>query len=312
MKILYCNVGDMENYNGLSNDHIQGGGGYIEKNNVGHEVNNFTNHEGMYYGFVQSNNNTIDISAHFGCSKDAEFADEILVVWVVGKKYVVGYYKNARVFRRLHFTPDEITKNRQFNDYNITTQNAVIIPKEERVFQIDYPSRINIWYGNDNTNERVIDYINKYDNNVSERIRKTDESLENLKGSEKEAIVKIRENQGVFRNKMLQKYNNKCCLCGVNMKEMLIASHIKPWSKSDENEKLSSDNGLLLCPTHDKLFDLGLISFDEKGKILISSSISESNIAEMNINHNMKLDSQITSKAMLFFLKYHRDRIYKE
>ena len=55
---------------------------------------------------------------------------------------------------------------------------------------------------------------------------------------------------------MLKKYHSKCCLCGVDDDALLVASHIKPWAKSDEHEKLDLDNGLLLCPNHDKLFDL--------------------------------------------------------
>ena len=54
------------------------------------------------------------------------------------------------------------------------------------------------------------------------------------------------------------------------MNELLVASHIKPWSISDANEKLDIHNGLLMCPNHDKLFDRGYISFDDTGRILIS------------------------------------------
>ena len=58
-----------------------------------------------------------------------------------------------------------------------------------------------------------------------------------MEGKEKEAVVKVRINQDKFREKLINKYK-KCCLCNVNMNELLVASHIKPWSISDANEKL--------------------------------------------------------------------------
>ena len=55
--------------------------------------------------------------------------------------------------------------------------------------------------------------------------------------------------------------------------KFLIASHIKPWACSESGEKLDIDNGLLLCPNHDALFDSGYISFDENGVIMISEHL---------------------------------------
>ena len=62
MRVFYCNIGDMNYYNGIENDSIRGGGSYNEKH-IGHEVNNFTNHSGVFYGFVQSNHDTINIGS---------------------------------------------------------------------------------------------------------------------------------------------------------------------------------------------------------------------------------------------------------
>ena len=101
--------------------------------------------------------------------------------------------------------------------------------------------------------------------------------MSDITGDEREAIVKIRINQDKFRESLIKKYNGKCCLCGVDYLSMLVASHIKPWAKSDKYEKLDIENGLLLCPNHDKLFDSGLISFDSKGKIMISSKLDKNN-----------------------------------
>jgi len=135
----------------------------------------------------------------------------------------------------------------------------------------------------------------------------TDFSSVNLNGYEKEAIVKARVNQGVFRKLLLRRYGS-CCLCGVHTADLLIASHIKPWTNSMPHEKLDSNNGLLLCPNHDKLFDLGLISFDNTGHILISSRLSKDDRERLNICDDMVIS---ISEQHLPYLEYHRNNVYK-
>lgn len=61
-------------------------------------------------------------------------------------------------------------------------------------------------------------------------------------------------------------------------------SHIKLWSESTNEERLSEDNVLMLCPSHDKLFDAGLISFDESGKVIVSSSLTDDVKRLMNVD----------------------------
>lgn len=91
-------------------------------------------------------------------------------------------------------------------------------------------------------------------------------------GKERETFIKTRVNQSVFRERLLNKYDC-CCLCKVGNPKFLIASHIKPWADSENDEKLDEDNGFLLCPNHDALFDSGYISFDENGTIMISEEL---------------------------------------
>ena len=129
-----------------------------------------------------------------------------------------------------------------------------------------------------------------------------------LLGREREAVVKIRENQGEFRKLLLSKYS-KCHICGVNIKDCLIASHIKPWRDADDEEKIDPDNGLLLCPNHDKLFDSGYISFDENGKILISSELDSNNRLFLNIQDSMKIHLNCNNEE---YMKYHREHIFKK
>ncbi|MCR5610175.1 MAG: HNH endonuclease, partial [Lachnospiraceae bacterium] len=99
-----------------------------------------------------------------------------------------------------------------------------------------------------------------------------------------------------------------CCLCKVNDSNFLRASHIKPWSKSNSIEKLDVNNGLLLCPNHDALFDIGFISFKDDGNILISEKLTDVNKLMLNINPNMKIE---VTTSNLEYIRYHRENIYK-
>lgn len=138
-------------------------------------------------------------------------------------------------------------------------------------------------------------------NSIEETLNDT-----NLNGLDKMAIVKTRINQGVFRDKLIRKYG-KCCLCGVDDERLLIASHIKPWADSSPDERTDEDNGLLLCPNHDKLFDKGYISFDDEGYILISKGLSEHNLIFTNIHSDMKISLSAKEKK---FMRYHREAIF--
>lgn len=83
---------------------------------------------------------------------------------------------------------------------------------------------------------------------VIERQLKAIENDNEIKASEKEAIIKARIGQGVFRQRLLDKYNGKCIITGINETTLLVASHIKPWRSANNYERISGENGLLLSP----------------------------------------------------------------
>ena len=88
-----------------------------------------------------------------------------------------------------------------------------------------------------------------------------------------------------------------------------MASHIKPWKASTPEQKLDYNNGLLLCPNHDKLFDKGYITFDDTGKIQISESLSARDRQLLNISP----DTSITiTDSMKEYMKYHRDKVFRK
>ncbi|WJE53608.1 HNH endonuclease [Bacillus cereus] len=119
--------------------------------------------------------------------------------------------------------------------------------------------------------------------------------------TEKERLIKSRIGQGKFKKLLLER-ECKCALCGVTDPRVLIASHIKPWSESTNEERLDVNNGLLLCPNHDALFDKHLISFDERGKIVISETLNETVRVFMNLNDGMQVS--LTAKQ-LSYMKDH-------
>lgn len=127
-------------------------------------------------------------------------------------------------------------------------------------------------------------------------------------GAEKATLVKVRLNQGIFKDKMLKKYS-KCCLCGVSDVPFLIASHIKPWAESDSKEKLDVENGFLLCPNHDKLFDGGWILFNDDGTVIISDVLKQNERIFMNIREDMNI---LLSEKNKQYLKCHRENVLKK
>ncbi len=104
-------------------------------------------------------------------------------------------------------------------------------------------------------------------------------------GLDKKRFVKTRVNQNIFRTMILAAYNNTCCITGINNPDLLIASHIVPWSK-DEKNRLNPTNGLCLNALHDKAFDKGLITISAKDyTIKVSSKLKMKNAAEsFNLN----------------------------
>ena len=95
-------------------------------------------------------------------------------------------------------------------------------------------------------------------------------------GKEREAIVKTRVNQYFFRQTVLASYNNKCCVTGIQIPELLIASHIIPWAVDKQN-RMNPCNGLCLNVLHDKAFDMGLITITEDYRVKLSGILKQLN-----------------------------------
>ncbi len=127
-----------------------------------------------------------------------------------------------------------------------------------------------------------------------------------LSSTTKQEMLNVRIGQQRFRKLVLDMWGHRCAITGAS--QFITASHIKPWSVSDNSERLDPFNGLALSPVYDKAFDVGLISFDDEGKILISNRLAkdapllgisgQEHIKELNFLHKK-------------YLSYHRQERFR-
>jgi putative restriction endonuclease len=132
-------------------------------------------------------------------------------------------------------------------------------------------------------------------------------------GKTKESIVKTRVNQSFFRQMILTSYDSKCCITGLPIKELLVASHIIPWSQNSKT-RLDPQNGLCLNSLHDKAFDQGYITINTSYQVVISSKLEDFDQDDVKLitdykGENIKLPHRFLPKQE--YLNYHRENIFR-
>ena len=134
--------------------------------------------------------------------------------------------------------------------------------------------------------------------------------------TEKKAIVRIRRGQQFFRQAILNTYGIRCCITGIAIPDLLVASHIKPWSKCSDKERLNPRNGLCLSSLHDAAFDIGLITLDEQFRVVLSKQL-KSYLPQPVLKRNfvvyegkaIRLPEKLAEPAQEF-LEYHRTKLF--
>lgn len=222
------------------------------------------------------------------------FANDQQEIWLpaTGKFYhMLCHHANKK-----EFLLEEYIKEIGF--IRIENKNQVESEKERT-------KKIDEYYESLKIQRTIVSY--QLDQESLEFIEKIESGLENIdRINEKEALIKQRLTQGLFREKLLKR-ECKCKICEIKDEIFLIASHIKPWSESDNQEKIDVNNGLLFCPNHDKLFDKGYISFENTGKIKISKRFTDDDIKKFNLSQEIKIE---VSDEVKKYLEYHRGECF--
>lgn len=134
-------------------------------------------------------------------------------------------------------------------------------------------------------------------------------------GKTRETLVATRVNQSYFRNRLLENYQGRCCVTGLGVNSLLVASHIKPWSTSDPaTERLAPDNGLLLNALHDRAFDQGLITIDKDLRIVVSPAVPKDDAAANRFlweYEGCQIEEPLAFKPRSEFIEYHNDVIFR-
>lgn len=210
--------------------------------------------------------------------------------------------------------------------YNLASLDPAILSKNQKGM------------GNSSAMDKVV--WNKYHNNLDALLQKVPEIIEGLKkkyqknsisideplffnenmlsgkvGENVERVVKTRLNQDFFRRVVLSSYLSRCAITQIKIPDLLVASHIIPWS-DDETNRLNPENGICLNSLHDRAFDRGLITIDQNFCLRISKRLQdEYSLDFINTNFKKYENKPITLPERFSpskeFLQYHNDVIFQ-
>ena len=144
-----------------------------------------------------------------------------------------------------------------------------------------------------------------------------DDIPEFITGKTREQLVRVRVNQSVFREIVLANYNRRCALTGIDIPELLVASHIIPWASNTE-ERMNPKNGICLSALYDKAFDRGLISFSDQYRIIFSSQLEENVGKEYYASYFKPVaECSLVTQGLKYpadprFLEWHRDCVFRK
>ena len=122
------------------------------------------------------------------------------------------------------------------------------------------------------------------------------------------ALVRARKGQGLFKERV-SKIEARCRITGVENPAHLIGSHCKPWRDSTNEERLNGENGLLLTPSIDHLFDRGFISFEDTGTLIISPVAHRLSLQRMGIDTTKVVNVGRFTGGQKQFLDFHRNSV---
>lgn len=169
-------------------------------------------------------------------------------------------------------------------------------------------------YVNGYAEQEALAMISKYPNQGATLSKKLIKRFHiNTENTEKEARATRRIGQDLFRAILLNIYNSKCCMTGLDVPEVLRASHIIPWAENKEN-RLNPENGLCLSATYDAAFDKHLISFDEDYRLIMSKELKEQYSSDAFKTYFLNFEGKKINLPSIFipsqdFLAVHREKL---
>lgn len=164
------------------------------------------------------------------------------------------------------------------------------------------------------TSEQILASLEN--NTLEEKYPDLLKELSDLNGETKLREIKTRVNQQYFRQIILSNYSSTCAISGIDIPELLIASHIIPWSVN-EKERLNPENGICLSPLYDQAFDKGLIGISTHYKVLISKKLTEhSNKPYYRTYFSQIKGAKLNQPEKYYpkkdFLEYHLDMVFEK
>ena len=140
-------------------------------------------------------------------------------------------------------------------------------------------------------------------------IRRFEKALSEVSATEREATVRQRVGQNLFREGLLALWGGRCAITGLDASELLRASHAKPWADSSDIERLDVFNGLLLAAHWDAAFDSGLITISASGHVMPSAALSEATTQVLRLSEDLYIRLQPQHEP---YLAWHRERVFKK
>lgn len=122
------------------------------------------------------------------------------------------------------------------------------------------------------------------------------------------AIIRARKGQGLFKDRV-RKIETRCRITGVENPVHLVGSHCKPWRDATNEERLDGENGLLLTPSIDRLFDRGFIGFEDNGRLIISPVAHHQSLQRMGIDTTAAINVGVFTSGQKKFLDFHRSDV---
>jgi putative restriction endonuclease len=150
----------------------------------------------------------------------------------------------------------------------------------------------------------AVDDLDSWERAIEQQV----ENDSSIPETDRLALIRARRGQGLFKDRV-SKIETRCRLTGVENPVHLIASHCKPWRDSTNEERLNGENGLLLTPSIDHLFDRGFISFENNGTLIVSPVAHKPSLQRMGVDTTKTVNVGGFSAGQKHFLDFHRSAV---